>query len=55
MPARLGKGFTVKGDKITSVRHKMGSKSDQIRKAKSRKPKAVGRAKAVTASTMKFK
>lgn len=47
MATRIGKGFSIKGDKIVDHRHKLGSKSDQIKRAKSRKPKAVGRMKAM--------
>lgn len=53
MAVRLGKGFGVRTDKsgrdrIADFRHKLGSKSDQIRKAKSRKPRAVSKIKAMT-------
>ena len=48
MATRLGKGFAVKGDKITDRRHKLGSVSDQIRKRKSKKARPVTKIKAAT-------
>ncbi len=44
----MGKGFGVKGDKITDRRHKLGSVSDQIRKRKSKKARPVTKIKAAT-------
>lgn len=55
MVTKLGKGFGVKMDaagreRVTDFRHKLGSVSDQIKKRKNRKPKAVGKMRAAMAA-----
>lgn len=52
MSTRIGKGFRLGSDgKVVSVRHKLGSVSDQIKRRKAaNKPKVVSRAKARAAT-----
>lgn len=48
MGVKLGRGFEVNKDgRVYSFRHKLGSVSQQIKARKSKKPRAVSRAKAM--------
>lgn len=50
MGIKLGKGYALKGDEITSNRHRVGDASAQIRRRKAaQKPRPVSRAKALSA------
>jgi hypothetical protein len=54
MAVKLGKGYAIKGDKITSNKHRIGDASAQIRRRKAaNKPRPVSRAKALSARSQR--